>query len=296
MLKQPHYQSQSNQAIAKSAIHFDYETLAQIYNKTRTDYIVPMPMNAKGLIQYVAHYDIDLEASIVVMDSENKPLGLGMLGRRDHRAWITRLGLVPQGRGKGLGNLMMDTLFQNARERGDTESQLEVIKDNDPAHHLFIKYGFTPTRELLIIRRPINPNFTYQPDEDVQFTKLDTDTIERYLHQQRADTPSWIEETPSIINAGNLEGYQMNDDSGASAWIIFQNNPFKINHIVMGHSHDKKFLSGRIMKSLLSYIHQLYPMKDTIVENVPPNDPSWVSYQDLSYIETFRRIEMVCTL
>ena len=70
---------------------FTYEELTAAYNHTRVDYIVPMPMNAARLREYVETYDIDMNASVVAVDG-TEILGLSMLGLRADRAWITRLG------------------------------------------------------------------------------------------------------------------------------------------------------------------------------------------------------------
>ncbi|MBZ0277810.1 MAG: hypothetical protein K8I60_16810, partial [Anaerolineae bacterium] len=80
---------------ARPTSAYSYKELADIYNQTRTDYIVPMPMNARKMEEYVKSYDVDMNASIVVYDHENELAGLGMLGIRGDRAWITRLGVIP---------------------------------------------------------------------------------------------------------------------------------------------------------------------------------------------------------
>ena len=47
------------------ASQFTIEQLAAIYNQTRVDYMVPMPMNAARLAEYIATYDVKLEHSLV---------------------------------------------------------------------------------------------------------------------------------------------------------------------------------------------------------------------------------------
>jgi len=96
---------------------YNFTELAEIYNATRTDYIVPMPMNAKRMEQYAAWYDVDLDRSMVIFDSTKAMAGLGMLAVRGKRAWITRLGVLPERRGKGLGLFMMEELLVRAREQ-----------------------------------------------------------------------------------------------------------------------------------------------------------------------------------
>ena len=51
--------------IAVPASQYTYQQLADVYNQTRIDYIVPMPMNAKRMQEYIDHYDLDLDNSII---------------------------------------------------------------------------------------------------------------------------------------------------------------------------------------------------------------------------------------
>jgi hypothetical protein len=47
---------------------FSYEELTEAYNNTRVDYLVPMPMNAARLREYVETYDVDMDSSVVAVD------------------------------------------------------------------------------------------------------------------------------------------------------------------------------------------------------------------------------------
>ena len=73
---------------------FTFEELTEAYNQTRVDYVVPMPMNVAKLREYVRVYDVSLNHSVVAI-GEDLMLGLGMLGVRQNRCWITRLGVLP---------------------------------------------------------------------------------------------------------------------------------------------------------------------------------------------------------
>ena len=84
------------------ANNFSYEELTEAYNQTRVDYIVPMPMNVAKLREYVDTYDVDMNASAVVLEGDQM-LALGMLGAREKRGWITRLGVIRQNRRQHVG-------------------------------------------------------------------------------------------------------------------------------------------------------------------------------------------------
>ena len=95
------------------AYHFTYEQLVDAYNQTRIDYVVPMPMNVARMKEYSRVYDIDLARSVVALE-DNIMQGLGMLGVRDNRTWITRLGVLPVGRRKGVGRAIMEELLRQS--------------------------------------------------------------------------------------------------------------------------------------------------------------------------------------
>ncbi|MCJ7435042.1 MAG: GNAT family N-acetyltransferase, partial [Anaerolineales bacterium] len=123
------------------ASRFSYEQLTAIYNQTRVDYMVPMPMNAARLAEYVATYDVDLDLSLVATTPDGEMLGVAMLGLREDRAWITRLGVIPNTRRNGVGQALFESLIEQAARLSINFVMLEVIKNNVPAHQLFIKFG-----------------------------------------------------------------------------------------------------------------------------------------------------------
>src|SRR5574341_2543002 len=79
------------------ASQYSVETLTEAYNKTRVDYLIPMPMTPQRLTEYINTYDINMDASVVAEDS-GEILGISMLGVREGRAWGTRLGVLPTSR------------------------------------------------------------------------------------------------------------------------------------------------------------------------------------------------------
>ena len=111
------------------ASEFTFEEITHAYNQTRVDYVVPMPMNVARLKEYSRVYDVDMHSSCLVVDPANGNLiyGLGMLGLRGNRAWITRLGVLPYGRRLGVGRRIMDGLYAQANRNRCKYIWLEVI-------------------------------------------------------------------------------------------------------------------------------------------------------------------------
>lgn len=267
---------------------YSFDELADLYNQTRIDYIVPMPMNARRLQEYIHTYDIDLSASVVSLNADGQPTGLGMLGLRDSRAWISRLGVLPERRGRRTGLFLMEHLLHQARMHRARMVQLEVVKGNTPAHTLFRKLGFQETRELLIIRRPPGTAPLIPPPLNASVAPLDNDGIAACL-DMRDDNASWLEETRSLYRAGSLHGLWVTLASGDGGWIVFQRTPFQLTHVVLGTPATNRIEVGT---ALLYHLHGLNPRQDSKVENMPADSPYWPIFEGAGYMETFRRVEM----
>jgi ribosomal protein S18 acetylase RimI-like enzyme len=268
------------------ASNYDFNTLAAIYNAARVDYIVPMPMNGKRMQEYVNAYDVDLSASAVALNDNREETGVGMLGLRDDRGWITRLGVIPERRGHKVGQFVMECLLANAQARRTRLVQLEVIVGNEPAHRLFLKLGFQETRELYVLRRPPSKLDPARLPESTA-TNLEPMQIPTLL-SKRKQYAAWTEETSSLLNAGSLEGFSVELPSGENGWIIFQPMAFQISHIVLNPQ-----CSPNLAYTMLYHLHTRYPMQDTKLENMPTDYPLFSTFQKMGYVESFRRIEMI---
>lgn len=267
------------------ASQFTFETMTDAYNQTRVDYIVPMPMNVARLREYVRNYDIDLEASAVALAGE-QILGLAMLGVRGSHAWITRLGVLPASRRRGTGQALMEYLIEQARRREVDFVLLEVIKDNVPAHRLFRKLGFREVRDLLVLRRP--PGLPAAGVEPYEAQVLDYQQALALLEQRRS-TPSWLDEAPSLRNAGNLAALRVELAGGGQGWLVYQNTVFQLGRLVLQTEAGDPY---QVATALLHALHTRHPAQDTKTENLPTGDPHWPALRDFGYLETFRRIEM----
>lgn len=261
--------------------------LAEIYNQARVDYIVPMPMNARRMREYIDHYDIDLDASMVAIDEDDgEPNGVCMLGIRDERTWITRLGVIPERRRRRAGQFLMDVMIDESRKRDKSLIQLEVIRGNEPAHRLFSKLGFEETRELLVIRRPPGA----LPDT-ISLPAYESDIMDRAMVIEALETrdpdAAWTEETSTLLQVKGLTGLHVHLASGEDGWVVYQQSSFQLTHFVFNAG-----ASPEMLETLIAAVHIENPLQDTKIENLPSAHPAWTAYQKLGYHEAFGRIEM----
>ena len=247
--------------------------------------MVPMPMNAARLKEYVDVYDIDLDKSIVAVNGSGM-LGLGMLGIRSNRSWITRLGVLTNRRRGGIGEVICREMLDISEDDNNELNILEVIKGNVPAHALFRKLNFEETRELTVIRRAPN-EVSKSPSTEAQW--LETAAALACL-PEREERQAWTNETESLRNADNIYGLRIDLNGNGSGWLVFQRTRFNLSRVMY---HTKDGDPVEIMYELLTQLHSKFPQLDTYIENISVDDPHLTAFMDSGYIDVFRRIEMV---
>jgi ribosomal protein S18 acetylase RimI-like enzyme len=265
---------------------FDYEQLAGIYNQTRVDYLVPMPMNATRLAEYVKTYDVSRDHSMVATTHDGEMLGVNMLGLREDRAWITRLGVIPNTRRSGVGQALMESLMEQAARQSIDFVMLEVIKNNTPAHQLFLKLGFYEIGELLVLRRsPLTP-----PVDPVVADAQRMDRTESLvLVGHDRGTQPWTNQSESLFNAFEVSGLRLTLADGSRGWLVYQRQKFLLTRFAFKTEAGDP---ATVAYALLSHLHNQYPRLDTQIENIQVNDPHLPAFYRMGYVESFRRIEM----
>jgi len=265
---------------------FNYEQLAAIYNQTRVDYMVPMPMNAARLAEYVKTYDVSLDHSRVATTLDEEMLGIIMLGLRKDRAWITRLGVIPNTRRNGVGQSLMESLMEQAACQSINFIMLEVIKNNTPAHQLFLKLGFYEVGELLVLRRsPLTPPVAPVVADAERLDRTDSLVL---VGRDRGTQP-WTNQSESLFNAFEVSGLRLTLADGSRGWMVYQRQKFLLTRFAFKTEVGDP---ATVAYALLSHLHNQYPRLDTQIENMQVNDPHLSAFYRMGYVESFRRIEM----
>ena len=271
------------------ADRFTLQELTDLYNQTRVDYLIPMPMNADRLGEYVRDFDVDLHHSAIARNSDGEVLGLSMLGIRGPIAWITRLGVLPASRRTGAGSALMDCMLQNASALGMQEIHLEVIKNNAPAYNLFLKKGFVETGNYLVMRHAPRPMLN-PPEGEVAW--LDFENALKRLESYPGHL-TWINAARSMRNSATTEGLHLSLPDGDAGWLVYRNTKFTLrstlSHLIM---HTEQGDPHEVGRQLLSHLHTHYPHHDTYAENILESDPHLPAFQALGYFTNFSRIEM----
>ena len=272
-----------------SADKFTFEELTDAYNETRMDYVVPMPMNVARFKEYSRVYDLDITSSCVIYDHETELiLGLGMLGVRSERAWITRLGVLPYGRRLGTGSALMDGLLEQADKKNIQTTWLEVIKGNEPAFRLFQKFGFAAGRELIVARRPPNPELNQAALERIKRVTTLNHEDAIILLSHRRERPNWLNEIETFQNVRNLSALLVELHNGGRGWGTYHAGLLQLTRIIVEVTVGDE---EEVAESVLTVMHQRHKRQDAIAENFCPGG-IWEGFQRVGYFDSFRRIEM----
>lgn len=269
------------------ANHFTYEQLVDAYNETRVDYVVPMPMNVARMREYSRVYDVDLARSVVVLEG-NVMQGLGMLGVRENRSWITRLGVLPVGRRKGVGRAIMEELLWQTHLLDIDTAWLEVIKGNKPAHRLFSSLGFYETRELIVARRPPNP--TAELPAHIKYksvTPLDHEDAVILL-SHRKERPNWLNEIETFTHVKNLSALVVELEDGGRGWVTYHAGLLQLTRVIVEVTAGDPIA---VTAAILYMLHHRHKRQDTITENLF-DEVQYQGFREVGYFEAFRRIEM----
>lgn len=268
------------------ASKFSMDELAAFFNETRADYLVPMPMSSLRMEEYIRDYDVDLKRSVIAMRA-GRVMGLGMVGIRARKAWITRLGVMPLVRRRGIGEAMLASMLNTAKFLDVEKIYAEVIKGNHPARGLMQKYGFVEGKEYLILRRPPT-QIIDSPNGKAQWLERE----EALACLQNVNGESWINARESMANAATLRGLRVTLPDGSSGWVLFKMKLLQLTNILLYTEIGDPRHVGR---QLLLHLHHQHRRMDTHAENIDLQNPHLPAFFSLGYFEAFRRMEMCYT-
>lgn len=274
-----------------SASRFPIGELVDVYNQTRSDYVIPMPMSRVSFEKYIELYNIDLDMSIAVMDTVmTEIVAIGLLGVRGGQGWISRLGVTPLARGRGIGHLVSSKLLERARSRGIERLWLELLVGSEIGLKITNKFDFHLERDLIVGRRPPNPTAeTKSLDAFPLAAPIEPDELIPLLNRRKVRA-SWTNQTSSYEKIKDqLAGFTLSHPEHGRGWVIYENNRFQLRRITIEIEEGDE---QRMAEELLSVLHQIGARRDASIENLPADSPIWQACEKMGYFETFRRHEL----
>lgn len=273
------------------ASSFTLDQLTSFYNASRSDYLIPMQMDAARLLAYLTLYSVDLSQSWVALQ-DGQVLGLGCLGIRGNRAWVTRLGVLPAARGKGVAEAIVRALLENARQKGLRTAILEVITGNEAAHKLFLKLGFCPRRDLLVLRKPAGALRAPQGSATWLGSQRALDLLRSLAPGEPPFPLPWTNEPETLVNGGDALGLRVEIADG-SGWLVFRRQPETLSHFVFNTTQGSPLATAA---ALLDHLYHQYPQVDTFTENIAVDDPHLGALLRAGFSKAWRRTEMTLDL
>lgn len=124
------------------------EAIAALFNRGFEDYLVPIRMSPEDVSQMVRSDSVDLAASRV-LQAPTGAVGFILVGSRGWTRRVSAMGVISEGRGRGLGRLLMEEVLRDAAAAGFRRFLLEVFEKNVHARTLYEHLGFRETQRLV---------------------------------------------------------------------------------------------------------------------------------------------------
>lgn len=263
------------------AAGMDLVTLADIFTAGFEASVTPVRMTEDQMWNHIHNNDIDLDASLVAVDS-SQYVGIVLTGIRDVRSWIGGIAVNLSHRGQGVGRLLMNTVMADSWGRGLEQVTLEVIESNMAARQMYRRLGFQELRPLLIVERAAAP----LPDINQPVRTVPAREALAVSDRLHTMPNPWQRERPSLLaQADRLEGRIVEDDSGVSAYVVGAVRDTGITLFDLGGAPEA------LAEAVVS-LHRERPAATGRLVNLRDDDPAWPVLQSLGYTVKFRQIEM----
>lgn len=261
----------------------DFSALVRAFNDAYQGYIVPIQLSDDQMRRNIDQNHMDLALSRAGLDDE-QIAAVGFVARRETRAWVGGVGVIPQYRGQGLGRALMHTLIESARGAGLATMQLEVITTNTPAHTLYVDLGFKTLRRLLIVECQHVPDPVTPRRVDV----VPTQEALAYYDWHAVPNP-WQRQREGLLAAlKGTTGWLMRDGAAVQAYAVGIIAPGLIYLLDAASAPGQ----GGALRDLITGIHHMHPEFAFRFVNLGEDDPAWAVLADLGFVETLSQYEM----
>jgi GNAT superfamily N-acetyltransferase len=239
---------------------------AALFNAGYEGYVLPFHVDEQQLALMDGVFDLDLDASRIAF-RDGEPVGLANLGLRGEDAWIGGVGVVTSARRSGVGEALMRSLHEEARERGVRRVWLEVIVENTGAFALYEKLGYEQAQDVEVWTLPAAEG--EHGGREVPADEAKAQLPERHEPWQRADgTLSHYTDVRGLVT-----------DSGAMLFCV------RTTAQLQQYAGEPEPL----LEALRSF-------GDAYVLNLPADDPAATVLRDLGGSVVVRQHEMLLEL
>jgi len=244
---------------------------AALFTAAYEGYLVPFQVDETTLAWLDETFDIDLDASRVAY-RDGETVGLGNLGVRGEDAWIGGVGVVLAARRAGVGEVLMDGLHDQARERGIRRVWLEVIVENTGAFALYEKLGYRTVRDVTVWSLPLSTS------EQTEAKDVPADQAHARIRELRTEREPWQRADESLAHYSDAQG--LATDAGA---VVYRQSGENVSVIQIAGEAEP-------------LLRALRTLGRVNVLNLPDDDPAAAALEQLGAAVAIRQHEMVLEL
>lgn len=192
--------------------------LAALWNAVYDGYWFDVHVDEASLARRLQLGDIALDRSLSLTDGR-RPIGFSLLGVRGAEGWIGGFGVVADARRRGHALTLLEAHVSLYGALRLARVRLEVLQQNDAAHALYRRHGFTDTRPLAVLRAPDRLTsapiaLAALPDDAASPTPADAPAWQRDV-AALARYPDPLRRGYALVRAGRPIGRAWLEDAGA---------------------------------------------------------------------------------
>ncbi len=214
----------------KPASSVSLDGLAAAFNAGFAGYFYPPQMTVEILARRVRMEHLDLQSSLLV-DAEEKFVGLALLGLRGREGWCGGFGIAPEFRGRGFAHQVMAEFVARARGCGVKKLRLEVLTRNTPAICLYEHAGMRVTRDLLILERKRDSELS-ATNRLQELKEAGPEDLLRHFERLHGWPMAWQRDFPSLLSADGLHGVYLGDRGAPDAYALLVTRPDGITQVI----------------------------------------------------------------
>jgi ribosomal protein S18 acetylase RimI-like enzyme len=162
----------------------DDAALAAVFTAGYEGYWFPIEIDGAGFNRMVRTADADLDMSRVAL-IDGTPVGVTLIARRGSVGWVGGMGVAAGHRRAGIGEAMLRSALDAARDAGVVRIALEVLEQNAPARALYERLGFVHVRDLEVW------SIDGDPHADVQGSVAEVDDALAWVAARRTSSEPW---------------------------------------------------------------------------------------------------------
>jgi hypothetical protein len=260
---------------------FSLEELAAAYNQGRID----QQLNAAGFARYLKAQAIDLDTSLLALDSHERSAGLALVGVRGERAWVS-VSVSRDQRQAEVARALLPALLSTVVQRCSGALMVEVGQADVASQGLLARAGFRQLDDLVALHREAGAPGEPAAGNANWFSHSTALTL---LGTRKTAVP-WTVDTAVFRNASQVEGVAVSLTAGGLGWAIFQRQPSGLSHLVL---HTQSGDPAAVGAALLGHLHQRYPELAMAAESIRAGDAHLPALSQHGYYEVARRSELV---